>query len=106
MKVYDPDSGKSKFVYTCAVGETAESVARKFLIPAERLKADNNLTEELRPGCQIFICGGRGNFYRVKAEDDVYSIAARFGTDAAALFKYNRCKFLYPGMIIYFPDTI
>jgi hypothetical protein len=80
--------------YTAQVGDTADSVAKKFqLKPATVLGANPGIQERpVRPGDILTILPKDGILYKTKPEDRFPEIAQRFRVSADILFEINGCQ--------------
>ncbi len=77
-------------IYTVKKGDTPASIARQYGISAERLMAENGLTDPRRLVIgQTLVIGQPLVSYRVRSGDTVYSIAKRFGTTPNAIYRSN-----------------
>lgn len=91
---YGNDMGNT---YTISKGDSLWSIARKFNITVEELKAANSLTSNLLTLGQVLMIPtqkeqpvpGEYTIYKVKSGDTLYKIANQYDIDVSYLIEYN-----------------
>lgn len=113
-----PDSSTSPnpSTYIVQSGDTLWSIAKKYGISVEELKAANSLTNNLLqlgqslviPGTQIPPVVEEENIYVVQSGDTLYAIAQKFGTTVTQLIDWNQLAttVITPGMKLIVSDTV
>ena len=85
-----PSGLSSANTYTVSAGDTLYSIAKKFGTTIDKLKQDNNLTNNmLSIGQKLIIPLEEVSTYVVKAGDTLYSIAREFNTTVDELKRLN-----------------
>lgn len=113
-----PDSSTSPnpSTYIVQSGDTLWSIAKKYGISVEELKAANSLTNNLLqlgqslviPGTQIPPVVEEENIYVVQSGDTLYAIAQKFDTTVTQLINWNQLAttVITPGMKLIVSDTV
>ena len=95
---YIPPSGSLEDTYTVKAGDTLYSIARKFGLTVDELKALNNLTTNNLSIGQVLIVSEEVNIppqpedgvvYTVKPGDTLYQIASQYGVSVADIIELN-----------------
>ena len=113
-----PDSSTSPnpSTYIVQSGDTLWSIAKKYGISVEELKAANSLTNNLLqlgqslviPSTQIPPVVEEENIYVVQSGDTLYAIAQKFGTTVTQLIDWNQLAttVITPGMKLIVSDMV
>lgn len=93
----------SMIIYTVAPGDTIDSIAAQYGIPAERLILDNNLNDKLSIG-QSIVIAYHSKVHTVTEGDTLQSIATRYGITLNKLYRnnpnLNGREIIYPGQTL------
>ncbi len=95
-------------IYQVEMGDTIESLSRKFGITNEELININGLTGPIMEGQLIIVPNTNNIFetYTIKQGDNMYSIASRYNTNEDYLLKINgldKNDYIYPNQQILVP---
>ena len=95
-------------IYQVEMGDTIESLSRKFGITNEELININGLTGPVVEGQLIIVPNTNNIFatYTIKQRDSMYSIASRYNTNEDYLLKINgldKNDYIYPNQQILVP---
>ena len=95
-------------IYQVEMGDTIESLSRKFGITNEELININGLTGPVVEGQLIIVPNTNNIFetYTIKQGDSMYSIASRYNTNEDYLLKINgldKNDYIYPNQQILVP---
>lgn len=97
-------------IYQIMAGDTLESIAKEVGSTLSELKKLNGISEDvmLRPGSFLIVPKYDASFekYQVKAGDNLYAIAKKYGVDYHSLLKLNGLEegdYIYPEEIILIP---
>ena len=95
-------------IYQVEMGDTIESLSRKFGITNEELININGLTGTVVEGQLIIVPNTNNIFetYTIKQGDSMYSIASRYNTNEDYLLKINgldKNDYIYPNQQILVP---
>lgn len=93
QQILIPNTTSSATTYTVQMGDTLYSIASRYNTTVQELMTLNNLTNNiLNAGQQLLIPSGTSNNqveYIVKAGDNLYGIASRYGTTVDAIKNLN-----------------
>ena len=115
--VAQPPSWLLENVAVALAGQSIESIAQRYGVPADELRTINGLTnaDTLRTGQILHLQAygrdetvGFAGGYVVGRGDTLVRIAERFGTTSAALYELNNIanrNLIFPGQILLLPDV-
>lgn len=105
---YIPPTTTDTGVYTVQRGDTLYSIARKYNLTVDEIKALNNLTSnEIYIGQNLQISPVQGNTYVVQRGDTLYSIARKYDVSVNDLKEVNNLNtnILYIGQELLIPSA-
>lgn len=98
-------------IYTVRPGDTVNSIASRFGVPAERIILDNEIQPEKLSVGQALVVAYHGKVHTVRQGESLWSIASRYGISVDQLWRNNPVlggeSTIFPGqtLVISFSDV-
>ena len=87
-------------LYLVKVGDSVQSICKRFNLPPVALICSNNLKAEPEPESMLVLPKCSGKIYTVQVGESIESICQKFNITREAVIQKNSCTYVYPSLVV------